>query len=72
MAHLPFNEIVRRADAQLLMDAREYVAHVLHVALDDVPFITAVSYIDKHFETIGYSGWEGWVEMVEADKEARS
>jgi hypothetical protein len=70
MTHLPFNEIVRRADAQLLMDARQYVSDVLHVALDDVPFITAVAYIDKHFEQGTYSGWEGWVEMGLGDEES--
>jgi hypothetical protein len=70
MAYMPFMEIVRRSDAQLLVEARKYVADCLHVHFGDLEYVTAVAYIDKHFETIGYSGWEGWVEMTEADEAA--
>jgi hypothetical protein len=67
MAFTAFNEIVRRADAKRLHQARQFVADHLHVHPEDLEHVTAVAYIDRHFEQGVYSGWEGWLEMVEAD-----
>jgi hypothetical protein len=68
---MPYMQIVRRGDAKRLHQARDYVADALHVHPEDLEHVTAVAYIDKHFQTGGYSGWEGWVEMMDADDESQ-
>jgi hypothetical protein len=67
---MDINTILRTADLKYLHEARQFVAGALHI---DVTYVTrevAVGYIQNHYETIGYSGWDGWVEMLQADEES--
>jgi hypothetical protein len=68
---MSYMQIVRRGDAKRLHQARDYVADVLHVNIEDLEHVTAVAYIDRHFKQGSYSGWEGWVEMMDTDDESQ-
>jgi hypothetical protein len=55
--------ILKTATLTDLRDAREQVAHWLHLNADEVSSVVAVAYICKHFEQGDYSSWDGWIEM---------
>lgn len=59
--------ILKTATLTDLREAREQVAHWLHLNVDEVSSVVAVAYICKHFEQGTYSSWEGWIEMRAAD-----
>lgn len=59
--------ILRMAHVADLREAREQVAHWLHLNADEVSSVVAVAYICKHFEQGAYSSWDGWMEMRAAD-----
>lgn len=48
--------------------AREFTAEHLHLPLGNVSEVVAVAYVLQHFEQGSYSGWDGFVEMREADR----
>jgi hypothetical protein len=62
--------ILRTATLAHLHEARQFVAATLHIDVSHVTREVAVAYIQQHYETVGYSGWEGWVEMLQADEES--
>jgi len=62
--------ILRTATLAHLHEAQQMVADALHLDVTRITYEVAVAYIQKHYETIGYSGWEGWVEMLQADEES--
>ena len=59
--------ILRDATAEQLRAARCFTATHLHITSMDVPSRVAVAYICQHFEEGDYSGWDGFIEMREAD-----
>lgn len=59
--------IVRTLTREQRTTSRKFVADHLHIPYEDVSSVVAVAYIVKHFEQGAYSGWDGWVEMREAD-----
>lgn len=59
--------ILKTATLTELREAREQVAHWLHLNVDEVSSVVAVAYICKHFEQGTYSSWDGWIEMCAAD-----
>lgn len=59
--------ILRTADKKDITAARHYAADHLHVSFLDVQPVIGVAYICQHFEQGDYSGWDGFVEMREAD-----
>lgn len=54
-----------RADLEA---AYHYTANHLHVPVSEITDTVAVAYVLRHFEQGAYSGWDGWVEMLEADR----
>lgn len=62
--------ILRTATIQQLMDAVDHVSTQLHLPRTQVRSEVAVAYICKHFEQGDYSGWDGWIEMREADQKS--
>ena len=65
---MTISTILREARIAHLHAARDFVSRTLHVDIMHVTREVAVAYIEQHYETGGYSGWEGWVEMLEADE----
>lgn len=59
--------ILRTAHAAHIRAAMGWVSDQLHVPGAEVTELIAVAYICKHFEQGDYTGWDGWVEMLEAD-----
>lgn len=59
--------ILRNATVGHLLDARRHTSNHLHVPLAKVDNMIAVAYIVRHFEQGDYEGWNGFVEMLEAD-----
>lgn len=62
--------IVRNATREQRTTSRKFVADLLHIPYEDVSTVVAVAYICKHFEQGSYSGWDGWIEMREADQKS--
>jgi hypothetical protein len=65
---MTISTILREARLSHLHEARQFVSRTLHIDIVHVTREVAVAYIQEHFETGGYSGWDGWVEMLEADE----
>ena len=61
---------LREAQVEHLHAAQQMVADALHIDVTRITYEVAVAYVQKHYETVGYSGWEGWVEMLQADEES--
>ena len=59
--------ILCSAQPSELLDAKVFTATHLHVGPQDITDLIAVAYICQHFEQGTYSGWDGFVEMLEAD-----
>lgn len=60
--------ILRTATARQLEDAANWTADQLHLPRESITRPVAVAYICQHFEQGDYSGWDGWIEMREADE----
>lgn len=60
--------ILNTARSSVLDNAARQVADWLHIPYEDVTNKVAVAYICKHFEQGAYSGWDGFVEMLEAGR----
>lgn len=59
--------ILRTARAAHIWAATRWVSDQLHVHGAEVTEMIAVAYVCKHFEQGTYTGWDGWVEMLEAN-----
>lgn len=59
--------ILRNSTYRQRQAAHHYTADHLHIPLGEVTDLFAVAYVVAHFEQGGYLGWEGFVEMLEAD-----
>lgn len=62
--------ILKTASDWMLHQAREWTADHLHVDRSSVSATVAVGYVCRHFEVGTYSGWDGFAEMLEADRKA--
>lgn len=60
-------EILRTARSAHIRSAMGWVSDQLHVPAALVTEHVAVAYVCKHFEQGTYTGWDGWVDMLEAD-----
>lgn len=65
---MTISTILREARLSHLHAARNFVSSLLHIGIEHVTREVAVAYIEQHFKTVGYSGWDGWVEMLEVDE----
>lgn len=61
--------ILRNATCDQLDSARAWVSDQLHIPFERTTDLVAAAYIVKHFEQGSYSGWDGWIEMREADRQ---
>lgn len=59
--------ILRTAYAPHVRAAMRWTADNLHIPEGEVTELFAVAYVVKHFEQGAYTGWDGWVAMLEAD-----
>lgn len=64
--------ILRNATDEQLGAARRYTADHLHIPFEDVTLQTAVAYVNRHFEQGVYENWDGFVEMLAADKKTNA
>lgn len=62
--------IVRNAAHDDLLMARMWTSDQLHIPRDMVSPEVAVAYIVKHFEQGAYSGWDGFVDMLDANAQS--
>ena len=60
--------ILRTAHAKHIRAALYHTANHLHVPVEEITEMIAVAYIVQHFKQGAYEGWDGFVEMLEADE----
>lgn len=60
--------ILRNCTRGQLEAAYLWTAEQLHIPWGELTDTVAVAYVARHFEQGTYSGWDGFVEMREADR----
>lgn len=60
--------ILRNATYQQLHAAYHYTADHLHIPVSELTDAVAVAYVNVHFRQGDYAAWDGFVEMLEADR----
>ena len=60
--------ILRNCTSKQLEAAYHYTADHLHIPVGEVTDIVAVAYVAAHFEQGVYLSWEGFVDLMEADR----
>lgn len=59
--------ILYTAHARHIREAMRFTADHLHVPVGEVSELIAVAYVLAHFKMGSYEGWDGFVDMLEAD-----
>lgn len=64
--------ILRTAHAEHIRSAMHYTADHLHIPVGEVSELVAVAYVLRHFRQGFYEGWDGFVDMLNADEDSNN